>query len=448
MKLLLALASLSIVLNTKYGVANASCSLCPEGSELIHADRFLFEDTTCGDFADGFAASGLEAGSQECAEAIAVWTASINYVGYCCSGINTTDICSLCGDGELIDGAIEVPETEFTCSDLEALASYTLDPNICPQYSLAAPVCCEGLPEPCKLCETMTKPDAIIPFAEEGDETTCGDIRNFFALFPEGETCDELYANFTEFINFRTWCGCEDAVDELGAGCNFCDGLPLSNPDFVIPDYNGATCAELDFYGPHVVDAGYCSLFTPVIPYCCQNTDPDPVCSLCPEGKVTEPDKLAAVLDIFTCSDMENAISFFDEEECAADKENPLYWLDLPSYCGCPTVEPPNKFSDECPEGKEVLRDAYIPGQLFTCGFGFDLIPYITNQTIYDENVVPAKQFCCVDIEVSEAPTPGVTETPTPGVTEAAESSGVFLAFDGTNLVLSLGLVFLSTLVS
>ena len=241
-----------------------------------------------------------------------------------------------------------------TCRDLSDFGLILVDEGNCDIVTREANYCgcgdAAGEINACSLCANNVVPP-------RGDykvyESTCNEIDRYLK-HQSGSQCssDERI----QVLKEADWiCGCPGAT----TACPICpDGSSnVSNGDKYIPllglppANQPATCSDMVNFIALSDDPSFteetCGTYQAYAGFCgCSNVAPTNACGFCPNGgSVSNRNK--QIHPLFTCGDLEDFVSFFDDASCA--NEGVMTAIQAFAFrCGCPGTEPSCTL---CPNG-------------------------------------------------------------------------------------------------
>lgn len=299
---------------------------------------------------------------------------------------------------------------EDFCLDLSTMAPYVKDADYCdtmikPMEQMCCPT--EGIDATrCSLCpagSVMEHPYREIPLWNGDFSTvggTCQQLEDEFATISL-RSCEQAKVGVgSGTLDLPSFCGCRGV--EIPNPCSFCSPEDMVNPDYDISElvnYN-FTCKGASDLAPFIhADSVIChDRFNLIRKGCCREEER---CLMCADGKdeIAFPGKILAMNpEPQTCADLQLALGFMDQDECAEIRSS--FPLDFAAYCGCSGASSQNECS-LCAGGFEVLHDNPASDGV-SCGEIDDLTRYVNDPDLCASFQAFTRPKCCaVKEEVS-----------------------------------------------
>lgn len=270
--------TIALVALTASTVSAQSCTVCGNAANNFTKPTAKYNKLTCQQLQDSLTTSGE---ANLCSEVLTgdkySWFQHESFCG--CVGAQAPETCQICADDEIVAFPTSyVPwdqeEERYTCAEAVELARHVSDSTVCTNVVATPAVkqtCCRKIGEVCPLC---TMGGNFIP-DNRYKNITCGALQQeTFAL--DSVQCKAYYGRDTHYwMNWETFCGCENAVVP-NKPCTLCgSSMEVSNPDAIAPWVNETdvyTCKQADELARHISDNSVCiyDVQTPeVLAACC-----------------------------------------------------------------------------------------------------------------------------------------------------------------------------------
>jgi trypsin len=298
--------------------------------------------------------------------------------GFDCSTSNENDQCIICPNGATAgdDFAPYAAEGDpTTCAEIiDAGKLHESWSEWCGQKKTHELFCCPTESEnPCTICPNgATAGDDFVPFADEGDPTTCAEIIDSVRVFESGTfECANLEQLELFCCPAEPQNPCIICTNGITSGDNFAPFADSGDP---------TTCAELiEGTKQYEKESDYCQIIGEAYePYCCF-TEPVfwPPCIICPDGATAGDDFApnAGIGDFTTCAEIIEEAKLFEtgSKECAIYESYEL---------SCCFTEPENPCII-CPNGATAGDDYVPPAYDKTCAETIELATRFETESDY-----------------------------------------------------------------